>query len=276
MGRKHKLLSIIIVTSSLLLVLLTACDQNNSVAIMSTPPTSNPSDNPTLTDAIPATTMVLPTLLTPTLVSFTSLPPPATTALARTITATATSLVQPNATSRAIAPTFTPIVAPTPTPSQRAKSAPQVPAATPVPAATSAPNPVTSAIGEPDNEEQAFLEQLNTFRKANQRPPLAFDPLLFTSARWMAQDMATKNYINHTDSTGRDANTRIHAFGFKGRWVGENIAGGFEHAPENLTIWQSDDIHRNNLLGPAYTKAGVGRYYNKTGFNRWVWVLDMG
>jgi uncharacterized protein YkwD len=92
----------------------------------------------------------------------------------------------------------------------------------------------------------------------------------------MAQDMATKSYISHTDSGGRDVATRIHSFGYNGQWVGENIAGGMEHASENLTIWQSDAIHLNNMANPFWTKAGIGRYYFLTGFNRWVWVLDMG
>jgi len=136
--------------------------------------------------------------------------------------------------------------------------------------------PGNAAIGEPDTEERNFLELLNAFRKTKNSQPLTFDPHLFQSARWMAQDMATKSYINHTDSLGRNVATRIQAFGFGSKWVGENIAGGLEHANDNLSIWQSDDIHLNNMANPYWTKAGVGRYYFKTGFNRWVWVLDMG
>jgi uncharacterized protein YkwD len=141
---------------------------------------------------------------------------------------------------------------------------------TPVPVAA------VAGVGTPDSEEQLFLALLNQYRKANGRPPLAFEPLLFKSARWMAQDMAAKNSVSHTDSQGRDIFNRIKAFGYPGRWVGENIAGGFEHAADNLKIWQSDDIHKNNLLGANYTKAGVGRFYSPKSFNRWNWVLDLG
>jgi uncharacterized protein YkwD len=127
-----------------------------------------------------------------------------------------------------------------------------------------------------DAEEQSFLQQLNDFRRANGRGPLAFDPQLYQSAHWMAQDMATHNYVSHTDTQGRNITQRIKAFGFKGSWTGENIAGGFEHAADNLKIWQSDDIHKNNLLGANYTKAGPARYYEKNSLNRWYWVLDLG
>ena len=88
--------------------------------------------------------------------------------------------------------------------------------------------------------------------------------------------MASKSTFSHTDSQGRDIGTRIKAFGYQGQRVGENIAGGLEHATDNLTIWQSDDIHKNNLLGTNYSRAGVGRYYSPTAQNRWNWVLDLG
>ncbi len=180
-------------------------------------------------------------------------------------------------------PTPTLIVAPSPT----AEKVNQARVATLTPKVTNPPVPTTimlsttassraSEVNGPDQEEQDFLQQLNRYRQANGRPLLAFEPLLFKSARWMAQDMAIKNNISHTDSQGRDIFTRIKAFGYSGRWVGENIAGGFEHAADNLAIWQSDDIHKNNLLGASYTRAGIGRYYSKTAFNHWNWVLDLG
>lgn len=128
----------------------------------------------------------------------------------------------------------------------------------------------------PDSEELAFLTMLNNYRQAHGRSVLLFDANLYQSASWMAKDMATNNYIGHTDSTGRSATTRIKAFGYPGRWVGENIAGGFEKAQDNLEVWQSDQIHIDNMLQASYTHAAAARYYYANSLNKWHWVLDMG
>jgi uncharacterized protein YkwD len=177
-----------------------------------------------------------------------------------------------------VSPTPTAIIAPTPTP-ERVPGSPQATTIAPADigeALTAVPVVTVAGVGAPDAEEQLFLGLLNQYRKANGRQALAFEPLLFKSARWMAQDMAAKNSVSHIDSQGRDIFNRIKAFGYPGRWVGENIAGGFEHAADNLKIWQSDDIHKNNLLGANYTKVGVGRFYSPKSFNQWNWVLDLG
>jgi uncharacterized protein YkwD len=136
--------------------------------------------------------------------------------------------------------------------------------------------PVAVPANGADAEEMAFLALLNNYRQANGRSALIFDARLYESARWMAKDMAVNNYISHTDSTGRSATTRIKAFGYPGRWVGENIAGGFEKAQANMVVWQSDQIHIDNMLQASYTHAAAARYYYANSLNKWYWVLDMG
>ena len=241
--------------------------------------TNTSAPEPTPTEAATVTALPSPT---PTVIIISA--STASTIVSPTVVLPATATQLPAATT--VAPSTlsgpTPVVAPTPTPETTVvpttPPSPTVTAMPPTATAIPTPNPanITVVAGGPDVEEQSFLQQLNAYRAANGQRSLTFDPKLFQSASWMAQDMATKNYVAHTDSQGRDIPTRIHAFGFTGSWVGENIAGGFEHAADNLTIWQSDDIHKNNLLGASYTKAGVGRYYDKASLNRWYWVLDMG
>jgi uncharacterized protein YkwD len=141
------------------------------------------------------------------------------------------------------------------------------------------PTPSVAAAAKadgPDAEELAFLTMLNNYRQANGRSVLVFDANLYQSASWMAKDMATHNYISHIDSTGRGPTTRIKAFGYPGRWVGENIAGGFEKALDNLNVWQSDQIHIDNMLQASYTHAAAARYHYANSLNKWHWVLDMG
>lgn len=206
---------------------------------------------------------------------FAASPSPTATALSSPATVISPTASSTQAvTTPGLAPNV--VIASTPTPEYRSAARVASPAL-PV-TATPALNPTTLPLTKngPDSEEQNFLQQLNIFRQANGRGTLAFDPLLYNSARWMAQDMASKNYVAHTDSQGRDIAKRIKAFGYPGNWVGENIAGGFERAEDNLKIWQSDDIHKNNLLGANYTKVGIGRYYQQGSLNGWYWVLDLG
>ncbi len=144
------------------------------------------------------------------------------------------------------------------------------------PDVTTVPVVIATNGANPDAEELAFLNMLNNYRQANGRSVLLFDANLYQSASWMAKDMATNNYISHTDSTGRSARVRIKAFGYPGQWVGENIAGGFAKAQDNLEVWQSDQIHIDNMLQASYTHAAPARYYYANSLNKWYWVLDMG
>lgn len=240
---------------------VTACtpEQNNptSLALESSPTPQNTLAPNSPTPNVPSTNSPTPILVppTPTLtprISLSAVPPTAA----------------PNST-----PTL--IIAPTVT-AERSRTQPTTTIVVPILTATSTVAPVLTGTEKLDTEEQNFVLQLNEYRRQNKVNPLVLDSNLIQSARWMAQDLATHNTITHTDSLGRDIFKRIKAFGYPGRWVGENIAGGFELASDNLKIWQSDDIHKNNLLGPNYTRVGVGRYYLKGSFNRWHWVLDLG
>lgn len=266
--RKQKLLLL-----GILPLLLTGC----SVSVATFTPTAQPqvatttvsTSASTLTPILSSSTLALPTLAnTPSV--------PATTKPANSPTAT-------------VPPTFTPVMAPTPTPEpyNLAVSATTVIPTTattllPTTTATTAKllgtaTPVVFTPGTtPDAQEQQFIQLLNAYRQANKLNPLTFDPRLFQSSSWMAKDMATKNYVSHTDSLHRDIPTRIHAFGYPGPIVGENIAGGFANAQDNLNIWQSDQIHKDNLLGKYYKYVGVSRYYEANSLNKWYWVLDMG
>jgi len=218
------------------------------------------------------------------LVTTTSSNPPKASVVA--VTDTVAAPISPASSGSAVAsisqlgttpnPSLNIIIAATPTPENRKILPAGSRTITITPALTVPSLPVSQTGSSPDKEEKAFIEQLNLYRQANGRNPLTFEPILFNSARWLAQDMAIKNYLAHTDSQGRDITKRIKAFGYAGNWAGENIAGGLENAADNLSIWQSDDIHKNNLLGANYTKAGAGRFYQKGSFNGWYWVLDLG
>src|ERR1700749_4222959 len=73
-----------------------------------------------------------------------------------------------------------------------------------------------------DAQQLALVSLINTYRAQNGAGALQVSIALENSSQWMATDMATKNYLNHTDSLGRTPGTRLTAFGYPyGTW-GEN------------------------------------------------------
>lgn len=200
-------------------------------------------------------------------------PTSAPTTSAPTPTTFGTTATVEVAAATAVSPTFTPIIAPTPT-IFSGNATLGVTVSTTTANITSSTITITEVAA--DAEQQKFVVLINNYRQSNGVGALTPDPYLYQSALWLAKDMAANNTINHTDSQGRDIATCIHAFGFTSPIVGENIAGGMEKAVDVLNIWESDQVHKDNLLGKYYTRIGIARYYQANTLNRWYWVLDMG
>ena len=170
-----------------------------------------------------------------------------------------------------------------------------------------APAPVTAySHGDPTAEEQYMLELINRAR-ANpaaeglrlratadpdvlsaygffnvdlgklvadfagypSRPPLAFNASLITAARGHSQDMAARDFQDHTGSNGLDPFQRMNNAGYTG-WnaAGENIYAYsksvfFGHAGLNVDWGVSSLGHRMNIMNfsatePVYGEIGVG------------------
>ena len=79
-------------------------------------------------------------------------------------------------------------------------------------------------------------------------PPLSWNKQLEIAAMGHAQDMAVKNYFNHTSLDGRTMGDRIasagYAFkGFRTFMIGENIAQGQESIAEVMQGWFKSPGH---------------------------------
>jgi uncharacterized protein YkwD len=145
-------------------------------------------------------------------------------------------------------------------------------AATPV--ATS-----SAAVGDPvlDAEEKAFCTQINQYRVANGRAPLALSVSLTKASKWMSADLATKNYFSHTDSLGRTFGVRLNAFGYGfATYRGENIAAGYASAASTFAQWRASTGHNTNMLNPNYRVIGIGRAYSATSTYKNYWTTDFG
>jgi uncharacterized protein YkwD/chitodextrinase len=149
-------------------------------------------------------------------------------------------------------------------------------------------DPVTQQTSLPalDAEQSGFLTLINTFRAQNGLGTLHVSPTLQKAAQWMSTDMASKNYVSHTDSMGRTPGVRIAAFGYAYSPWGENIAAGYSGAQNTFEQWRNacdpdasgtcTYAHRNNMLNPGFNAIGIGRASGSGSSYGWYWTTDFG
>lgn len=128
---------------------------------------------------------------------------------------------------------------------------------------------------------------LLTGDRGQQRPHLAWNPILAKVARERAEDMAVRGYFAHVNPDGVGPNTLVERAGYHlpaqydHRLSGNNIesaAEGFTSAAVAWRRWMGSPMHRTHLLGltPEFreqTEFGVGyaeRPGRRTGS---VWVV---
>lgn len=132
-----------------------------------------------------------------------------------------------------------------------------------------------------------FLKILNQHREKLGLQPLVISPTLNKAAQWMANDMATHNYLSHTDSLGRNPFQRMDAFGYNYKTArGENIAAGSKDPQVTYTQWYNacdkdangkcTYAHRKNMLNPDFKAIGIGMASNPNSNYNYYWVTDFG
>jgi uncharacterized protein YkwD len=142
----------------------------------------------------------------------------------------------------------------------------------PMPAPAPAANPASL-----DKEEQTFLNLINQYRQSKGKGPLTLNQNLLNASKWMSQDMASHNYMDHNDSQGRDPFQRMGAFGYNfNTWKGENVAAGYETANAVMVGWQNSPHHDENMLNDNYHTIGIARAYNPNSTYKWYWTTDFG
>lgn len=130
-----------------------------------------------------------------------------------------------------------------------------------------------------NSEETSLLAEINAHRASLGRAPLQADATLNKAAAWSAQDNARRGDIphdnKHTDTLGRDSQTRFADCGFpafgNGVHTAENVAWGDGSGvnPANGFVWNSRQSaldfwihsagHEANQTDPAMRFAGVAR-----------------
>ncbi|MEU2715073.1 CAP domain-containing protein [Streptomyces sp. NPDC007205] len=194
--------------------------------------------------------------------------------------------------SRSVSPTPTPskpapeqpTPAPTPSkpkgtssPSRTASKTPETPktpetSKTPkapkVPAASSAPATVSARAAA----EAEVLRLVNQERAKVGCSPLAANSSLTRLAETFSDDMAARDFFDHTDPNGKTPWDRAAAAGVTDLG-GENIARGQADAAAVMKAWMNSPGHRANILNCDFKTLGVGVHFGPGG--PW-WTQDFG
>lgn len=88
-------------------------------------------------------------------------------------------------------------------------------------------------------------------------PAVAWNALLTQAADGHSQDMAARNYFDHTSPDGRTFSQRIDATGYAWSTAGENIAAGYSSIDAVMDGWIQSPGHCANLMNQNFTEIGV-------------------
>jgi uncharacterized protein YkwD len=130
---------------------------------------------------------------------------------------------------------------------------------------TSLPQGASAAAQGENALTRAVLANINDYRAKKSLPPLAEDQDLRRAAAVHSADMVTRGFLGHFNPDGQGPNERVKAVkpDFKGT-VAENIGvTAISGTPDDtaaalMKLWVASPPHRKNMVGAAYTLAGVG------------------
>jgi uncharacterized protein YkwD len=113
--------------------------------------------------------------------------------------------------------------------------------------------------------ETAVLNFVNQERARYGLGQLTAQYQLSTAATGHTIDMACKNYFSHTGSDGSSPFDRIKAQGYVYYYAGENLFAGngvYNDAGQAVSAWMNSPGHKQNILNPEFTEAGVSYVFN--------------
>ncbi|MGW0765497.1 sigma-70 family RNA polymerase sigma factor [Streptomyces sp. NPDC002676] len=175
---------------------------------------------------------------------------------------------KPSPTPTASATKKAPVAKKTPRPAKKSASAP---AQTARPTRTAPPAPQVPAA--PSDTVTQVVALVNKERAAAGCGPVTENPQLEKAAQAHSDDMAARNFFDHTNPDGADPGQRITAAGYRWSTYGENIARGQQTAQSVMDAWMHSPGHRANILNCGFKNIGVGVHKGTGG--PW-WTQDFG
>jgi uncharacterized protein YkwD len=114
--------------------------------------------------------------------------------------------------------------------------------------------PPGAATSPAELTQAAILAAINGARRANGKPPLAYNGRLAAAAGAQARLMASRDQMSHT--LGGSLRARVTAAGYDGA-VGENLAAGQRTLQQAIAGWLASPGHRSTLLSTRFTEFGL-------------------
>lgn len=90
--------------------------------------------------------------------------------------------------------------------------------------------------------------------------PLSSNSKLRCAARGHSQDMAERDFFDHTNPDGDGPDARLSKAGYDGSTWGENIAFGQADADAVMAGWMNSPGHCRNIMRASFSEIGVGYY----------------
>ncbi|MFI0742149.1 CAP domain-containing protein [Streptomyces sp. NPDC021100] len=136
--------------------------------------------------------------------------------------------------------------------------------------AAKAPAPSRGDVG--GSLQQQVTAIVNAERAKAGCSPVRLNSLLTQAAQGHSDDMAARNFFDHTNPDGKGPGDRITAVGYRWSTYGENIAYGQQTPASVMDTWMHSSGHRANILNCSFDEIGVG-INNAPGGPRWTQVF---
>ncbi|MDJ0464020.1 sigma-70 family RNA polymerase sigma factor [Streptomyces sp. H27-C3] len=193
----------------------------------------------------------------PTVAPSTKSPPPAVSASPSTKPSASTTPVKKTAKAK-------------PRPKPEPKSTPSK--ASPRPVSSPDPRPSAQPGAAPSSFAQQVTALVNTERGKKGCGRVSQNSRLDTAGQRHSEDMAARDYFDHTSPDGRDPGDRVTAAGYTWTTYGENIARGQKTPASVMQGWMDSPGHRANILNCSFKEIGLG-VHDASGGPWWTQVF---
>ena len=122
------------------------------------------------------------------------------------------------------------------------------------------------------NTQSSLLDEINKVRQDNEIAPLKPNTLLDKVATQQAIQLQRIGRLTHYGEKQEPLGLRLTNQGYLYKACAENLASGQATERQVVTTWLNSSGHRDNMLEPIYTHAGIGTIQSKSG-PYWVLIL---
>lgn len=126
-----------------------------------------------------------------------------------------------------------------------------------------------------DISDQQLLLLTNQKRQENGLPVLTINSELSQAAANKASDMFGRDYWAHNAPDGTAPWVFIKGAGYNYIYAGENLARGFNNAPDVINAWMASPSHKKNMLSSNYQNVGFAVSTGKLNGEDTVLVVEM-